>query len=62
MKTKATKLEDKDILNLPDAPDFISEEPVIDFYQMFLMCEKILPELNKKRQSDQDSTPEPFVL
>lgn len=57
-------LKDKDILNLPNAPDFISEEPHIGFNQMISMCEKMLSELNKNRYSkpDEEILGEPFVL
>ena len=44
-------LKDSDILNLPDAPDFISEPPRYTASEMAAMCEKLLPEWNKIRYS-----------
>lgn len=44
-------LKDKDILNLPDAPDFISEPPRYTAQEMIELCEKMLPYWNKIRYS-----------
>ena len=37
------KLADKYILNLPDAPDFISKPPQYTAAEMIALCEKMLP-------------------
>ena len=50
-------LKDSDILNLPDAPDFISEHPVYSLTEMIEICEKMLPFWNAQRYS----RPEPIV-
>lgn len=44
-------LKDEDILDLPDAPDFISEPPKYTATEMAEMCEKMLPVWNKIRYS-----------
>lgn len=48
-------LRDSDILNLPDAPDFISRPPDYSLAEMIALCEKMLPFWNKQRYSN----PEP---
>jgi len=42
-------LKESDILNLPDAPDFISEPPAMTMEQMLALDEKMLPFWNKER-------------
>jgi len=42
-------LRDADILNLPDAPDFISKPPVYPLPEFIALCEKLLPYWNKQR-------------
>ena len=44
-------LKDSDILNLPDAPDFISETPEISYEQFLKLAEKMLPYWNAERYS-----------
>lgn len=44
-------LRDADILNLPDAPDFISEPPRYTAAEMIAMCEPMLPYWNQQRYS-----------
>ena len=51
-------LKDSDILNLPDAPDFISLPPTYTMEAMADMCEKMLPYWNKERYS----RPEPAFV
>ncbi len=51
-------LKDSDILDLPDAPDFISEPPVYTVEEMIALCEKMLPYWNAKRYCE----PEPEFL
>ncbi len=48
-------LSQSDLLNLPDAPDFISHPPEYSLVEMIELCEKMLPEWNIRRYS----TPEP---
>ncbi len=43
------KIKDSDDLNLPEAPDFISKEPVRDISEMIRSCEAMLPYWNKLR-------------
>ena len=45
------KLRSSDILNLPDAPEFISKPPKYTLLEMAAMCEKMLPLWNKERYS-----------
>lgn len=42
-------LRDQDILNLPEAPDFISKPPVYPLPEFIALCEKLLPYWNKQR-------------
>ena len=51
-------LRPTDILNLPDAPDFISEPPKYTASEMVRLCEPMLPYWNKIRNSQ---PPPPFV-
>jgi len=51
-------LKESDILNLPDAPDFISEAPSYTASEMIEICEKMLPYWNSLRYS----APEPEVV
>jgi len=51
-------LRPTDILNLPDAPDFISEPPKYTVSEMARMCEAMLPHWNKIRYSKPEP---PFV-
>ena len=51
-------LRPTDILNLPDAPDFISEPPRYTATEMARMCEAMLPYWNKMRLAN---PPPPFV-
>jgi hypothetical protein len=44
-------LRDSDILNLPDAPEFISKPPVYTLEEMIRLCEKMLPYWNRLRYS-----------
>jgi len=44
-------LRDSDILNLPEAPDFISEPPRYSVSEMIELCEKMLPYWNEIRYS-----------
>jgi hypothetical protein len=44
-------LKDSDILNLPDAPDFISKPPEMTLIELIALCEKMLPYWNKERYS-----------
>lgn len=51
-------LPDALILNLPDAPDFISHPPRYTVSEMAALCEKMLPLWNAQRLA---SPPPPFV-
>ncbi len=51
-------LRDRDILSLPDAPDFISKPPQYTLEEMIRICEKMLPYWNAERASK----PEPKFL
>ncbi len=51
-------LRENDILNLPDAPDFISKPPVYSAAEMIQMCEQMLPYWNALRYSK----PEPAFV
>jgi len=42
-------LRDADILNLPEAPDFISKPPTYPLPEFIALCEKLLPYWNKQR-------------
>lgn len=42
-------LRDEDILDLPDAPEFISRPPVYSLADFIALCEKQLPYWNKIR-------------
>jgi len=42
-------LQDADILNLPEAPDFISKPPIYPLPEFIALCEKLLPYWNKQR-------------
>lgn len=42
-------LPDSDILNLPEAPEFISHPPVYTMEEMAALCEKMLPYWNRER-------------
>ena len=57
-------LDDSDILNLPEAPDFISEPPAYTLEEMIALCEKMLPYWNEIRYSkpEPEFVGEPFVL
>ena len=44
-------LKDSDILDLPEAPDFISSPPKYTMEEMAQLCEKMLPYWNKERYS-----------
>ena len=46
-----TVLKESDILNLPDAPDFISEPPEMTLDEMIACCEQMLPYWNEIRYS-----------
>lgn len=51
-------LKDSDILNLPEAPDFMSEETDLTLNELIALCEKMLPYTNEIRYSK----PEPEFL
>ena len=51
-------LKESDILNLPDAPDFISLPPQYSVSEMIAVCEKMLPFWNRQRL---ENPPPPFV-
>ena len=51
-------LRDSDILDLPEAPDFISRPPQYSIAEMIALCEKMLPHWNAQRYSK----PEPQFL
>ena len=42
-------IKDSDKLNLPEAPDFMSEVPKYTMQEMMEICEKMLPFWNKER-------------
>ncbi len=44
-------LRDDDILDLPEAPDFISQKPEFTLEEMIAICEEMLPYWNKIRYS-----------
>ncbi|OVE73428.1 hypothetical protein BVX93_01595 [bacterium B13(2017)] len=43
------KIDNKNDLNLPDAPDFISKPPKITQEELIKQCEQMLPHWNKIR-------------
>ena len=51
-------LRESDILNLPDAPDFISMPPQYSWSEMIAMCEPLLPFWNEQRYSKPEP---PFI-
>ncbi len=51
-------LKDSDILNLPEASDFLSEPPRYSVSEMIQICEKMLPYWNKIRAAH---PPQPFI-
>jgi hypothetical protein len=51
-------LDESDILNLPDAPDFISRPPEFTASEMARMCEAMLPHWNRIRYAQ----PEPHFV
>lgn len=51
-------LDDSDFLDLPEAPNFISEPPECTWEEMIRLCEKMLPYWN----ADRYSRPEPPFL
>ena len=51
-------IQDVDDLNLPDAPDFVSETPRYTVAEMIAQCEKMLPFWNSIRYSK----PEPIIF
>jgi hypothetical protein len=51
--SKQYNLPDDLNLNLPDAPDFISEPPKFTLLEMIQICEKMLPFWNKQRFEQQ---------
>ena len=57
-------LRDSDILDLPEAPDFISRPPVYTVAEMIALCEKMLPFWNAQRYSkpEEPFTGEPFTI
>ena len=59
-----TELNDIDILDLPDAPDFISEIPQYTVSEMIQICEPMLPYWNQIRYNKpSDPWPEEvFIL
>ena len=58
------KLDDRDDLNLPNAPDFISKPPQYTLEEMIRLCEKMLPYWNEIRYSkpEPEFRGEPFKL
>jgi hypothetical protein len=44
-------LRENDILDLPEAPDFISKPPRYSLWEMIQLCEPMLPYWNKLRYS-----------
>ena len=57
-------IKEEDLLNLPKAPDFISDVPHISHAEMIKICEKMLPHWNKIRFSkgEHDFIGEAFSL
>lgn len=56
--SKKGEIEARYDLDLPDAPDFISEPPQYTWEEMVKLTEKMLPHWNKVRYSK----PEPFYV
>jgi hypothetical protein len=58
------KLKNSDILELPDAPGFISKPPQYTASEMAALCEQMLPYWNAQRllQPEQPLTGKPFSL
>ena len=48
-ETPDTRLPESMDLNLPDAPDFISEPPKYTLNEMIILCEALLPYWNRQR-------------
>lgn len=46
-----------DYLDLPDAPDFVSEPPFIPLAEMIKLCEEMLPVWNKRRFEEEEPLP-----
>jgi hypothetical protein len=44
-------LRESDILNLPEAPAFISQPPTYSLPEFIALCEKLLPYWNQQRYS-----------
>ncbi len=57
-------LRDSDILNFPDAPDFISKPPEYSLVELIAICERMLPFWNEQRNSKPEPpfVGEPFSL
>ncbi|MBP9838738.1 MAG: hypothetical protein KBC84_08485 [Proteobacteria bacterium] len=57
-------LKDEYILDLPEAPDFISEEPKMEYAELIALCESMLPIWNAIRYSkpDPEIIADAFVL
>jgi hypothetical protein len=57
-------LRDADLLNLPEAPDFISKPPMYPLPEFIALCEKLLPYWNKQRLATPPPLPphEAFTL
>ena len=53
-----SELRDSDLLNLPDAPDFVSRPPVYTAQEMIEICEELLPFWNRVRRT---TPPPPFL-
>ena len=51
-------LQESDLLNLPEAPDFISEPPLLSMDELIALAEKMLPYWNVQRYSKPEP---PFV-
>ena len=50
-RREAMKLKESDLLDLPDAPDFISTPPQYTAAEMAALCERMLPYWNAQRYS-----------
>lgn len=46
--------DDMGFLDLPDAPDFISDEPGLTFIENLRLCEQMLPVWNVARFQEQE--------
>lgn len=51
-------LQESDLLDLPEAPDFISDTPQLSMDQLIALAEKMLPYSNSQRYSKPEP---PFV-